>query len=452
MVCLLLLLGSGAAEARNPEFETPPSMRGAVDFWVQVFTKYGKHQLVFHHRDDPAIIYSVLDFRDLAASTSPGQYIRQKEEEVDRETERIQAELYALAAGGPANTVWAKRVERLFDRFGRANKRSLYREAADAEKIRTQSGIRELFEQGLKRSGQYLPAIEAIFTERGLPAELGRVPFVESSFNYEAYSSVGAAGIWQFMRGTAKAYMRVGSAIDERRDPIISTRAAAKYLERAYGVLGAWSLAITSYNHGITGVLRASKDVGSKDISRIIREYDGKSWGFASKNFFASFLAALEVESNYHRYFPDLVLDQPVYFDEVQIGSGTSYSRLVEASGLSADEFEHLNPALRLTYFSRGTLVPAGAFVKVPYGRAAKILSASPNSVVTWQFGPSGGRRGATGDPMRRLESDVSKRKPNGASRKKVSQAKVKPAVVKKIKPKRASTTKSKKKSAKGKR
>ena len=167
-----------------------------------------------------------------------------------------------------------------------------------------------------------------------MPGELGRVPFVESSFNYDAYSSVGAAGIWQFMPwSTAKLYMRVGSSIDERRDPIISTRAAAKYLEHAYSVLGAWSLAITSYNHGITRLsLKASKTVRTKDVAKIIKEYDGKAWGFASKNFFAEFLAALEVEKNYKRYFPNLELDRPVYFDEVQLGSGTEFGRLVDSN------------------------------------------------------------------------------------------------------------------------
>ena len=428
-----MVVSTNESLAQKSQFDTPASMRGAVDFWIQIFTQYGKHQLVFHHRKDPAIIYSVLDFRELAESETPSKYTKLKEEEVDRETERIQAELLGLAAGGEAKSVWAKRVERLFDRFNVRDKKSAYREAADVENIRTQSGVRELFGAGLKRSGQYLPAIEAIFIERGLPGELGRVPFIESSFNYEAYSSVGAAGIWQFMRSTAKSYMRVGSAIDERRDPIISTRAAAKYLEHAYEVLGAWSLAITSYNHGINGVLKASRTVGSTDISRIIREYDGKSWGFASKNFFAEFLAALEVERDRKRYFPELVIDAPVYFDEVQLGSSTEFARIVNASGLSDDEFEHLNPALRRAYFGKRSLVPASAFVKVPYGKAASLMTLVRGSVLTWQFGPRGGKRVSTGDPMRRMESE----KASGAkSSKKVTKklkSTFKPAVIKKI-------------------
>lgn len=437
-VLFLLLTISTESAAAPSQFDVSASMRGAVDFWIQIFTQYGKNQLVFHHRKDPAIIYSVLDFRELAESETPNKFAKLKEEEVDRETERIQAELLGLAAGGEGKSAWGKRVERLFDRFGARDKRSLYRDAADVENIRTQSGVRELFGAGLKRSGQYLPAIEAIFTERGLPAELGRVPFVESSFNYDAYSSVGAAGIWQFMRGTAKNYMRVGSAIDERRDPIIATRAAAKYLGHAYEVLGAWSLAITSYNHGISGVMKASRAVGSTDISVIIKQYDGKSWGFASKNFFAEFLAALEVEKNHRRYFPDLVIDRPVYFDEIQLGSSTEFGRLVTASGLSEDEFEHLNPALRRSYFGNKSLVPASAFVKVPYGKAAALLASSRGSILTWQFGPQGGKRVSSGDPMRRMEADSrnSSKKSISKGNKVISKTKkssVSPAMVKKI-------------------
>jgi membrane-bound lytic murein transglycosylase D len=445
---LLLIATSNQALARDPRFDTPASLRGAVDFWIQVYTQYGKHQLVFHHRDDPAIIYSVLDFRELAATESPGRYVKLKEEEVDRETERIQAELLGLANGNGGKSVWAKRVERLFDRFGYRDKAALYRDAAQVDQIRTQSGVRELFSAGLKRSGQYLPAIEAIFTERGLPAELGRVPFVESSFNYEAYSSVGAAGIWQFMRSTAKSFMRVGSAIDERRDPIISTRAAASYISRAYSVLGTWPLAITSYNHGITGVLRASKTVGTTDIARLIREYDGKAWGFASKNFYAEFLAALEVEREHKRYFPELIIDRPVYFDEIQIGSNTEFGKIVEASGLSYEEFEHLNPALRLSYFGKKSVVPASVFVKVPYGKAASLLLVSRGSVMTWQFGPSGGKHGtAASNSMKRLEADRPIKSAKGkAKAKAVRKSSFKPAVVKKVVAKKPKAQKSSKK------
>jgi len=434
---LLWLLPQLASAQRN-EFSVPPSLQGQVDFWIQVFTKYGKNQMVFHHRDDPAIIYSTLDFTELTQNYSGSKFARLKEEMVDREIERIQSQLHKLASGLPLENATERRLDKLFERFG-GNKRARFLEATQIEKIRSQTGVKERFREGLRRSGQYLSAIEDIFSERGLPPELGRLPFVESSFDYDAYSSVGAAGIWQFMRGTAKSYMRVSAAIDERRDPIVSTRAAAQYLSRAYKVLGAWPLAMTSYNHGITGVLRASRSVGSTDLARIIKEYEGKGWGFASKNFYTEFLAALEVERNYRRYFPDLVLDNPVYFDEVRIGSAVPYSELVAASGMSGDSFEHLNPALRRKFFGLRTAVPAGILVKVPYGKGPRILAVSRASMVTWQHSPSGSTGVANlGEPKPKARIKAkSLRAPALSHSKAVKKVKKGKAIFKKLKKKK---------------
>src|SRR4029453_7063103 len=99
-----------------------------------------------------------------------------------------------------------------------------------------------------------------IFRDEGLPVELTRLPLIESCFDVEAYSKVGAAGIWQFMPATGRLYMEVSSSVDERRDPIPPPRAAARYLSRSYERLGNWPLAITSYNHGPNGMARAIGD------------------------------------------------------------------------------------------------------------------------------------------------------------------------------------------------
>ena len=90
----------------------------------------------------------------------------------------------------------------------------------------------------------------------GLPTELAALPHVESSFNTYAYSKVGAAGMWQFMRGTGRRFLRIDAAVDERLDPYRSTEAAASFLEQNYIVLGSWPLALTAYNHGAGGMKR----------------------------------------------------------------------------------------------------------------------------------------------------------------------------------------------------
>src|ERR1700710_2447178 len=96
--------------------------------------------------------------------------------------------------------------------------------------------------------------MEEEFRRLGLPTELTRLPFVESSFNVNARSRVGASGVWQFMRRTAKPYMKVNKDVDERNDPIKSTLASSRVLKQNYMMLDSWPLALTGYNHGPYGV------------------------------------------------------------------------------------------------------------------------------------------------------------------------------------------------------
>jgi len=244
------------AEESGRGFEVPSAMQGRVDFWIAIFTKYGKMHRVFHHREHPHIIYSIIDFSDLERNLEGEALKKRKFKEADAELARIRASLSHLASGkSPRDEFESRIVERFKTLPGRATRN--YKKAIEKKSLRYQRGIKERFEEGLVRSGRYLPSIERIFAEEGLPVELGRLPLVESSFDYEAYSSVGAAGIWQFMRSTGRRFMRVDSYIDERRDPIIATRAAAKYLKNSYDHFGYWSLALTSYNHGVGGVNKA---------------------------------------------------------------------------------------------------------------------------------------------------------------------------------------------------
>lgn len=355
------------------EFQVPKGLEGRVEFWRLMFTKYGKDQRVFHCRKHPEIIYSVLDFSEYERSLS-GQALRaKKEQEVEEEIRRIRVALGHLGTGAKANNPFEKRIEVLFARVsGGAQK---YIDASREDQIRYQSGIKERFREGLIRSGRYLYAIESIFRSQNLPVELGRLPLVESSFDYEAYSSVGAAGIWQFMRKTGAKYMKVGSAIDERRDPIISTRAAADYLSHSYEKLQSWALAVTSYNHGLNGVMKAAKEAGSRDLVTIIHKYEGDSFGFASENFYAEFLAALEVEQNAERYFPGIRRDPPLYFDEIKISRSTYFRDLVKMSDSDREELYWLNLGFRETVLRNQVAVPAGSLVKVPKGRGAAILA-----------------------------------------------------------------------------
>ena len=177
-----------------------------------------------------------------------------------------------------------------------------------AERVRAQRGTRERFKHGLEISRRYDRQFRKIFRDAGLPEDLAYLPHVESSFQPTAKSSAGAVGMWQFTTAAAKTFMPAGHShshrVDHRLDPFASAIGAARYLSFAYSKLGDWPSAITSYNHGIGGMKRAQDQVG-RDFVRIVETYASPAFGFASRNYYAQFLAALEIANNPVAYFPE---------------------------------------------------------------------------------------------------------------------------------------------------
>jgi membrane-bound lytic murein transglycosylase D len=230
------------------------------------------------------------------------------------------------------------------------------------ERVKAQRGVKERTAAGLKRSNRYIGQMQQIFRERGLPVELTYLPLIESSFNSSARSHAGALGMWQFMPATGRQYMRVNRTIDERRDPIESTRAAASFLKQAYDLLGNWPLAITAYNFGPAGMARAVAEVGSDNLVDIIQKYNGPYFGYPPKNFYAEFLVAMDIGKNPERYFPGLDLDRPVAIQEVELRSNSSLAAVMSSTGLKRDEFLEWNPALA----NAPKIIPAGYRVKLP--------------------------------------------------------------------------------------
>ena len=366
-------LATDTQENIAPSFRISKNLNGRIEFWKLIFTKYGKNNAVLHHRQHPEIIYSVLDFGSLEKRYKGKALKREKRKRLKKETARIRQTLTYLGKGRKARNPFEAQIVESFAHITPPSAKK-YRLAAQAKMIRSQTGIRERFRDGLVRSGRYLYAIEEIFRTNGLPVELARLPLVESSFDYTAYSSKGAAGIWQFMRSTGRLYLRINASIDERRDPILASRAAAQYLKHAYSKLGSWPLALTSYNHGIAGMMRARKKAGSSDLYDIIRRYRGRTFGFASSNFYPEFLAALEIEGNPQKYFPGIELEPPLRFDEIQIGKSITYSKLVSASGADDEKIHWLNRGLQNPIRKGRTPIPAGVFVKVPPGRGQQVI------------------------------------------------------------------------------
>ena len=290
------------ALAGEDPFPLLPGLESSVEFWKLVFTKYGGSELIFYDSINPTKIYKVVE------------------------------------AG-------KRRVVR---RLIRAERRKIKRRYGlkSMDRVGVQRGVKERFVLGLEHSRRYLEQMQRIFEERGLPIELAYLPLIESSFQIDAYSHAGAVGIWQFMRSTGRRFLHVTSRVDERKDPLESTRAAASLLEKNYELFGSWPLAITAYNHGERGILRATKQVGSSDLMAIIRHYKSRTFGISSKNFYAEFLAALEVASKVEDYFPDIEYHSPIPIEEMELEQPISVSSLIKSTGVSRQEFLSWNPAL----------------------------------------------------------------------------------------------------------
>jgi len=293
LIVVTLALASPAL-AERLEFPRQ-GLENRIEFWKKVYTQYGQDDVIIHDRVHVNLIY------DVAARGEQDAKITAVQQALDEIRNNLTTpENLSPAAQQIRDAVMANGVP--------------LTEAALSElrdNVHTQLGIKERFRDGIIRSGRYVDTFQETFEKLGLPTDIALLPLVESSFENRALSNAGAAGIWQFTRGTGKLYLGVNRKVDERLDPAKATRAAARLLLDNYNALGSWPLAITAYNHGRAGMVRAQSEVGSSDITKVINEYKGPHFGYASMNFYSEFLAALDVYNNYQQYFGALVLDTP---------------------------------------------------------------------------------------------------------------------------------------------
>lgn len=256
---------------------------------------------------------------------------------------------------------------RYWKMFENINEKDKFVNASQKGRLRFQLGQKDRFIQGIYYSGRYLKEMEKIFAENNMPKELTRLPFVESSFNIRARSKVGASGVWQFMRGTGKHYMKVNATIDERNDPIIAAHAAAKLMKQNYNVLQAWPLAVTAYNYGAAGMKRISDKAGTKDLAAIYGTNPTSRFGFASESFYTSYLAALEVEKNAEKYFgKNLKWADEVPYYEVKIQRPISFRELKAFHNDKEEDIINLNPHFSQTITRGAVKIPVGTKVRVP--------------------------------------------------------------------------------------
>lgn len=343
------------------DFPRYPSLEPAVAFWTDVFGRYGVDDSIIHPAAFPQVVLEVLHFSEGV----PAQVRRDREEAAKRDLRQSLLRLSRFE-GTPETLPPSDRA--LHDRFNGIATADRFRIAADS--LRAQRGIKERTRAALETAGQYLPAMETTFSQYSLPLKLTRLPLLESSFDVRAYSKVGAAGLWQFMPASARIYMRLDEVVDDRRDPWTSTDGAARHLRDDYALLGNWPLALTAYNHGRNGIARGLQQIGGSTLIDLIERYDNRRFGFASKNFYAEFLAVTDIERNREQFFPGLKVAAPVRFDEVEVDAFVPFSALATASGTDEATLRRLNPAYSEAVYRGRLWVPNGHRIRIPSGQA----------------------------------------------------------------------------------
>lgn len=360
----LLLLGFQVASfapmvAASEEFPIDPALQVQVDFWKRIYSEVRGHEAFLHDERDLSVIYKKINFQGLSRRAKRN-FIRKEKREIRQTLLSILKKIRKESS--PTFSEEEKRIHTII------GDRSSQELQALSRGIRSQQGLRDRYLKGLSRSYRYLDQIRDILKKEGLPDELAFLPHVESSFNYKAYSKVGAAGIWQFMRASARTYrLKTSYLIDQRRDPIASTYAAIRMLRDNYRRLKTWPLAVTAYNHGPVSIERAVRKVGSRNISEIIAKYQGRRFGFASRNFYATFMATVILSKEPEKYFGSFEKEAPISFSSIRLKRSMSLRKVVEISGFSQKTIQEYNLALRPAAFRSRFRLPSGFEIKMPY-------------------------------------------------------------------------------------
>ncbi|MGB5257922.1 MAG: LysM peptidoglycan-binding domain-containing protein [Woeseiaceae bacterium] len=393
---VLALLACSGAVAADETFPEPAELQPDVDFWVAIFTRYSTEEGVLHDNRDLSVVYARID---MPSSLSR----RERRQRIEARRKKLRTVLRSLA-GGKRDNLSAEEARVLALWPNGADNRTL---AAAADQIRFQQGLRDRFEQGLQRSGRWREYVIAEFTALGVPIEIAALPHVESSYNPDARSHVGASGIWQFTRSTGRRFMRVDHVVDERNDPYAATRAAGRLMAYNYSITGNWPMAITAYNHGLAGVRRAMREYGDTAYVDILRNYKGRTFGFASRNFYVAFLAAKKVDQDAELYFPGLVYEKPTDYSTAPLPGYVSVAALTRKLGTTPRQLAKHNPALQATVWQGSKYLPKGYEVRFPGASlgqplGALLASLPPDSIHDKQL-PDLFHRVARGDTLSQI-------------------------------------------------
>ncbi len=289
----VLVATSASAVTNDASLEPPPELGERVGYWERIFQEYDSKTIIVHDTKDPQLILDILPFSRMAALKNDKLLLTPNGQKIiaDKYQRRYEVALRQFSKLGSEARNSGLMEDRVYQVYSK-NKKAYERLINGTASIRQQRGMADIFKSAAERAQDFLPYLEMEFRAVGVPTDLTRIAFVESMFNESAISKVGASGMFQFMPGTAQSYMIVNQLIDERNSPIKAARAAAQLFKSNYQDLRNWPLAITAYNHGPAGMARAVKSLRSDYLPYLIEKWDGPSFGFASQNFYAEFIAA----------------------------------------------------------------------------------------------------------------------------------------------------------------
>ncbi len=340
-------------------FSVSPQLKTPVDFWIMVYTKYDREYEIFHDTENLGIIYSVLNFSKLYNNPALDKrarlaILRPKLAEEEKRIKEMLLRIHEFQNQPALLNDEEKRIMKLFSNDPNPNK---FIEAANAKRIRAQTGIRNKFEEAIQHSGAYI-----------------------EEFNPYAYSKVGASGMWQFMPATGKLYgLQIDQYADQRNDPFLAARAAARLLKNNYEALGTWYLAMNAYNSGLGTMKNAVKATGGTDIGNIIQNYRGGVYGFASRNFVPSFLAVLHITHRYPQYFKSLKPDSKIIFETYHLKESTYLGNLAAGAGIPIEKILELNHHFSEKVKNNSLKIPAGYTIRIPKGTTKKFSLAEQN-------------------------------------------------------------------------
>jgi membrane-bound lytic murein transglycosylase D len=357
------------------EFKVPSELKKRTAFWFDVYTRYGQDENIIHHVLYPWIVYDVVDTSAISNDLRLHKWTRYHR--ANAQLKKRRAEVSRALAALSKKTTFTKLSglqKKIFNALAEVKgpRKKVFREAS--RNLRVQLGQKDFILKGLKHSNRYLPYMEQEFTAAGLPVELTRLPFVESSFNPYAESKVGASGIWQIMPATGKAYVRVTDHLDERNSPLKASFVAIEIFKTNFRSLRDWPLAVTAYNHGAGGVKSSLRKARATNLPDLIQRLHSGNFKFASANFYTCFLAVLHAEKYQRSVFKDIEIEKesPLQLSVYELDRRMSARQLQTNLGLPREVFVEFNLDLKAA-FARNAMIPAGYKIFVPVEKRFEI-------------------------------------------------------------------------------